>query len=107
MVYSFWLAPYGWGIFFIGLVVAIILFATSRKFYPVMYLISIATYIFTIGFMIDAFNLSKNYVLLLLALSSIVFIGLGLYFSSRDWTISPSSAEGPNTISISLKGYFV
>ena len=55
MVYSDWLAPFGWGIFFIGLVLAIILFAIRKKFYPVMYLVSVATYIFTVGFVIDAF----------------------------------------------------
>lgn len=83
MVYSPWLGPFGWGIFFIGLVVAIILFAIKRKFYPVMYLASIATYIFTIGFVIDAFDLSKNITLLLLALSALIFILLGFYFAKK------------------------
>jgi uncharacterized membrane protein YvlD (DUF360 family) len=72
MVYSAWLGPYGWSIFFFGLVAAIILFAIRRKFYPVMYLVSIALYIFTIGF-----------VLLLLAFSAVVFILLGLDFSRK------------------------
>lgn len=83
MVYSEWLAPFGWGIFFIGLVIAIILFAVKRKFYPVMYLASISTYIFTIGFVIDAFDLSKNWVLLLLAFSAVIFIILGTYFANK------------------------
>ncbi len=83
MVYSIWLAPFGWGIFFTGLVVAIILFAIKRKFYPVIYLVSIATYIFTIGFVIDAFDLSKNWTLFLLALSAIIFIILGVYFAKK------------------------
>lgn len=83
MVYSFWLAPFGWGIFFIGLIVAIVLYAIKRKFYPVMYLVSIATYIFTIGFVIDAFDLNKNWVLLLLALSAIIFMVLGWYFGKK------------------------
>ena len=83
MVYASWLGPFGWGIFFIGLVVAIILFAIKRKFYPVMYLVSIATYIFTIGFTIDVFDLGKGGVLLVLAFSTVVFIGLGLYFASK------------------------
>lgn len=83
MVYSAWLGPFGWGIFFIGLVVAIILFAIKREFSPVMYLVSIATYIFTIGFVIDAFDLSKNWTLLLLALSAVIFIVLGVYFTKK------------------------
>jgi len=81
--YALWLAPFGWGIFFIGLIIAIVLFAIKRKFYPVMYLVSIATYIFTIGFVIDAFDLSKNWVLLLLAISSVIFILVGLYISHK------------------------
>jgi membrane protein implicated in regulation of membrane protease activity len=83
MVYSAWLGPYGWSIFFFGLVAAIILFAIRRKFYPAMYLVSIAVYIFTIGFVIDAFDLGRNWVLLLLALSAVVFILLGLDFSRK------------------------
>lgn len=83
MVYAPWLAPYGWGIFFIGLVAAVILFAIKRKFAPVMYLVSIATYIFTIGFVIAVFEIGKNGVLVLLAVSSALFIVIGFYFSRK------------------------
>jgi predicted membrane protein len=83
MAYSLWLAPFGWGIFFVGLVVAVILFAIKRNFYPVMYLISIALYIFTTGFIIDAFNFGKNLILMILSLSALVFISLGWYFSHK------------------------
>jgi|SRR3989338_6794838 len=83
MVYSVWLGAFGWGIFFIGVLAAVILFAVKRKFYPVMYLISIATYIFTVGFIIDALDIGKNGVLILLALSAVLFIALGFYFSVK------------------------
>lgn len=83
MVYSAWLGPFGWGIFFIGVVLAIILFAIKKKFYPVMYLISIATYIFTVGFIIDAFDFGKNLILTTLAISSIGFILIGLYIAHK------------------------
>lgn len=83
MVYSEWLGVFGWGIFFIGLVTAIVLFAVKRKFYPVMYLVSIATYVFTIGFVIDAFDLSRDITLILLAFSTIIFIVLGIYFAKK------------------------
>jgi membrane protein implicated in regulation of membrane protease activity len=81
--YSLWLGPYGWGIFFVAFIIAIIMFAVKKKFYPVMYLISIATYVFTVGFVIDAFHLSKEWILLLLALSAVIFIGLGFDFSRK------------------------
>lgn len=83
MVYSDWLAPFGWGIFFIGLVLAIILFAIRKKFYPVMYLVSVATYIFTVGFVIDAFEFSKNMILVTLAISAVLFILLGVYIGFK------------------------
>ena len=83
MSYAYWLGPFGWGIFFIGLVVAVILFAVKRKFYPIMYLVSISIYIFLVGFIIDAFKFGKNGVLVMLALSAILFIGLGMYFGHK------------------------
>ncbi|HLC31676.1 MAG TPA: hypothetical protein VJK51_03335 [Candidatus Nanoarchaeia archaeon] len=83
MVYSSFLAPFGWGVFFIGLVVAIVLYAVRKRFYPVMYLISVSTYIFTVGFVIDAFDMEQNGILLMLALSAVIFILLGMYFSYK------------------------
>ena len=83
MVYAPWLGPFGWGIFFIGLVGAIIVFAIKRKFAPVMYLVSIATYIFTVGFIIDVLNFAQSGILLTLGFSAVIFILLGLYFSHK------------------------
>lgn len=83
MAYSSWLGVFGWGIFYIGLVTAIVLYAMKRKFYPVFYLVSISTYVFTIGFAIDAYDLSKNWVLFLLAFSAVYFILLGFFFSKK------------------------
>ena len=82
-MYSVWLSLFGWGIFFFGLVAAVVLFAIKRKFYPVMYLISIATYVFTIGFVIDAFKLSRDITLILLAISAVLFIFIGFHFSKK------------------------
>ena len=78
-----WYPFLGYGVFWIALIVAIILFAMKRKWHPLMYLISVSLYIFTIGFVIDVFSLSKNWVLLLLALSAIVMIAMGYYLSNR------------------------
>ena len=66
-----------------GLIAAIVIYSVKRKFFPVMYLVSIALYIFTIGFVIDIYDLSKDGVLLVLAFSAIVFMVLGYYFSSK------------------------
>lgn len=78
-----WYPLLGHGIFWLGLLVAIILYAVKRKWYPVMYLISISLYIFTIGFTIDVFNIPKNGILGLLALSALIMIGTGYYLSKK------------------------
>lgn len=78
-----WYPFLGYGIFWIGLIVSIILYAMKRKWYPIMYLISVSLYIFTVGFIIDVFELSKNGILLTLALSALVMIGLGVYLSKK------------------------
>jgi len=83
MAYAPWLGVFGWSIFFIGLIVAIILFSIRKKFYPVMYLVSIATYIFTVGFVIEAFDFNKNLILITLAISSGVFILAGVYMAAK------------------------
>jgi UDP-N-acetylmuramyl pentapeptide phosphotransferase/UDP-N-acetylglucosamine-1-phosphate transferase len=79
---GYWYPVLGGGIFWIGLIVSIILFAVKRKWYPIMYLISIALYIFTLGFAIDVFDVSNNVIMLLLAFSAFLMILLGVYLSA-------------------------
>ena len=80
MAYGFY--PFlGWGVFTIGFIIAIILFAKHKKLYPVFYLISICLYIFTAGFAIDVFELQEFGILITLVFSAIVFMLLGFYLS--------------------------
>ena len=78
-----WYPFVGYSVFWIGLIIAIILYAMKRKWNPLMYLISIALYIFTTAFVIDVFDLSKNFILLILAVSAVLMILLGLYLSKK------------------------
>jgi hypothetical protein len=71
----------GWGVFWVAFVLAIVLFATYRRLYPVMYMVSVALYIFTTGFMIDVFDFEKGGILLTLVFSALLFMGLGYYLS--------------------------
>lgn len=71
----------GWFIFWIGLIVAIILFANTKKIYPVFYLASISLYIFTVGFLIDVFELQELGILSVLLFSAVLFMLLGYYLS--------------------------
>jgi hypothetical protein len=73
----------GGAVFWIGLIAAIIIYANFRKFNHLMYLVSICLYVFTVGYVIDAFSLGKNAILLLLAFSSILMMGLGYYFMKK------------------------
>lgn len=69
--------------FFLALIAAIIIYAIKRQFYLIMYLISAAVYIFMICFAIDVFTLSKNWILLLLALSSVLMMLIGWYIAKE------------------------
>jgi hypothetical protein len=77
-----WYPVLGWGIFWIGLIASIILFSIKRKWYPIMYLVAISLYIFTIGFMIDVFEMGKNGIMLMLTISALIMILIGWYLSS-------------------------
>jgi len=71
----------GWALFWIVLIAAVVIFIKYKKMYPVFYLISIALYIFTMGFMIDVFEFGKLGILLTLAFSAVLFMVLGFYLS--------------------------
>jgi len=78
---AYWYPILGWGVFWIGLIVSIILFSIYKKLYPVFYLISVALYIFTIGFAIDVFKFQELGILITLVSSAIIFMALGFYLS--------------------------
>ena len=67
-----WYPILGWGVFWVSFVVSIILFAIYKKIYPVFYLIAVALYIFTAGFMIDVFEFERFGILATLVFSAII-----------------------------------
>ena len=81
MAYGEWYPFLGWSVFTIALIIAIIIFAKVRKFYPIFYLISISLYVFTAGFFIDVYDLTKGGILVVLVISALLFMLLGWYFS--------------------------
>jgi hypothetical protein len=78
-----WYPFLGYSVFWIGLIAAIIIYAVKRKWHPVLYLVSICIYTFTVGYVIDVFHVSKDGILLILALSALVMIGVGFYMSKK------------------------
>lgn len=88
---SGWYPILGWGVFWVALIVGIILLVKFKKFHPVIYLISISLYVFTMGFMIDVFVFGRLGIMLTLIISAIIFMGLGFYFSRIFKSSLPSS----------------
>jgi len=76
-----WYPFLGWSVFLIGLIVAISLFSNMKRLYSVFYVASISLYIFTAGFYMDVFNLTKGGILAVLVISAVIFMLLGWYFS--------------------------
>jgi len=79
------LGPIFWVTFVLSLIACIvfmiIFYAISRKFYPLIYILSMFSYINFVAFTIDAFDLNRNWVVFLLAGSAVLLILLGFYFS--------------------------
>lgn len=71
----------GWGIFWVSFVLSIILFVKYRKLYTIFYLIGLALYIFTAGFLIDVYSFGKFGILITLVISAIFFMLVGYYLS--------------------------
>lgn len=78
-----WYAALGYVVFWFALIISIILYVAKRKWYPVMYLLSVSLYVFTAGFVIDVFDLTKDGILLVFAFSAVVMISLGAYLSKK------------------------
>jgi len=81
MAYGEWYPFLGWSVFIISLIIAIIIYARVKKFYPIFYLIAISLYVFTAGFYIDVYDLTKGGILMVLVVSAVLFMLAGWYFS--------------------------
>lgn len=64
------------------LVVLLAVYIKSKRFYRLMYILSVFTYSMLIMYSIDAYDLGKNAILGLLALSAAIMMYLGYHFHS-------------------------
>lgn len=101
-----WYPILGGAVFWISLLAAILIYVFKRKFYPISYLISGALYVFTIGFVIDVFDLSKNWILFLLGLSSVIMILLGTYLAEL-FQNTPKKAKTKKKMKKNLLGIWL
>ena len=83
-----WSAPVGVLILLIALVIAAIYYFRYKKIYLITFVASLSTYVFSIFFIWDVFELNKNLVLLILAISTLIMILIGKYFSNIKIEIS-------------------
>lgn len=67
--------------FVIALIFAVYYYFKYKKLFLIAFITSIATYVFAIFYTWDVFELDKNYVMILLVISTIVMFFLGKYFS--------------------------
>ena len=75
-----WSIPLGFLIYLAAIIIAIIYYLRFKKWSLVMYIASIATYAFSLFYAWDVFELSKNWVLMLLVFSAILMFAVAHYF---------------------------
>lgn len=79
-----WSIPVGILIYLIALIFAIYYYYKYKKIFLIVFITSIATYGFSVFYAWDVFDLNKNYVLVILVISTILMIFLGKYFSKME-----------------------
>lgn len=76
-----WSIGVGVLIFIIAICFAVYFYLKYKKVNQIVFIASISTYIFAVFYAMDVFELSKNGVLGLLVLSTVLMMGVGKYFS--------------------------
>ena len=77
-----WSIAVGIFVFIVAVIIATIYYLRYKKVFIVAFTASIATYVFAVFYTWDVFlEQSRNWVLLMLAISTLLMIYLGKYFS--------------------------
>ena len=76
-----WSIVLGVLVFIVAIIFAIYYYLKFKKLFLVVFVAAVATYIFSIFYIWDVFELNKNLVLLLLIISVGIMFYLGRYFS--------------------------
>jgi len=77
-----WSIVLGVIIFIIGIVFATMYYLRYKKIFMIVYVASVSTYIFSVFYLWDVFELSKNWVMFMLMISTVIMFFLGRYFGS-------------------------
>ncbi len=65
------------------LIVLFVVYLRGRKLYRLCYISSVFTYAMWVMYIIDAFDLGRNSIILLLAFSSLLMIGAGIWMKKQ------------------------
>ena len=66
------------------LIFLLVVYVKSKKLYRVSYILSVFTYSMTVMYAIDAYDLGRNAILGLLALSAAIMMALGYHFHTPE-----------------------
>jgi hypothetical protein len=83
-----WSIGVGILIFIVAICFAVYFYLKYKKVHQTVFIASISTYIFAVFYAMDVFELSKSGVLGLLAISTILMMSIGKYFSKKLTTIN-------------------
>ncbi len=78
----FW-QPLFWGLLIPCLIVLGILYGTTRKVYKLFYVLSLFVYVISVAYIIDVFDLGRNWILGLLVFSAVLMILIAAWLSRK------------------------
>ncbi len=78
----FW-QPLFWGLLIPCLIVLGILYGTTRKVYKLFYILSLFVYVIAVAYIIDVFDLGRNWILALLVFSAVLMILIAAWLSRK------------------------
>ena len=91
---SGWWVGVFWALLIPLVIVLGIVYGTTRKLYRLVQVLAVFTYIIFVSYTIDAFNLNRDWILGLLALSTALLIGAGYYVAKQNARPEAGFAKG-------------
>ncbi|MCA9497388.1 MAG: hypothetical protein KC589_10695 [Nanoarchaeota archaeon] len=77
-----WSIPLGILVFIVALLFAVYYYMKYKKVFLIVFVASIATYVFAAFYTWDVFELNKNWIMGMLSISTLLMFGLAKYFSN-------------------------
>jgi len=77
-----WSVGVGILIFIVSIFIAVYYYMKYKKAFLVVFITSIATYVFSVFYAWDVYDPNKNWVMFMLLVSTILMVGIGKYFGN-------------------------